>query len=183
MAGVHSSSPYLSQITSSKSAETSAWQLLPKKNYHCFGCDNLFTKTRAKMHYVLHTANTQTSIQHEVTRAENLAALPVSSTITTAATTITRSHGYSLWMFLRGEHRTTNEDIPQHRPNSSAAFIRPGSATDRLPCPYCSREFHPHSLKSHINTQHQSGTSRDTAGNNATATSHMTAWQTKHDSK
>ena len=87
----------------------------------------------------------------KVTRAENsaLGSRPVSSTCTPSPSLCAFTHGYSLWRLPRGKHRTTNDDNPQFGPNSSAAFTRP----DLQPCPHCSREFHPHSLKSHINTQ------------------------------
>ena len=154
-----------------------------KAHYHCFGCQNLFPKSRARLHYGLHrihtcTSDTSTPVQTQQTLQQTLPEpLPTQSPLHMPTQNDDEFDGNpeenasSFDITLQQEVTAPLMMTMHNFGPSSAPFTRLGSSTDRLPCPHCSREFHPHSLKSHIDSQHRNG-SLGHQGNNITATSY-----------
>ncbi|KAK3731073.1 hypothetical protein QZH41_012181 [Actinostola sp. cb2023] len=148
-----------------------------KPHYHSFGCDNLFTKSRAQIHYTLHTVQPPVETTHICNQLHHpqtyspvqtqtcigLPQHPSSSPLTSIAalptdTSMCSDHDApeeSACSVTMHQETTPQLMTTIHNLGPSPDSFTKGSSTSRLPCPHCSREFHPHSLKVHIDKQHK----------------------------
>ena len=114
-------------------------------HYHCFGCGNLFKKNRALSHYHLHTGNAG---QASHSNNQSVASSNTISNTTQHSTSHTQNDEPTSPPPLDDsplqDSATITTTIHNIAP-SAIPFTR--TPTDRVPCKYCSRLFHPHSLK------------------------------------
>lgn len=109
-------------------------------HYHCFGCANLFTRVdRAIKHYATH-ANLPNIEIHSHTAEVMAEPEPIAHNQSNTTT-----------------HTHVTMALPNIAPNSSNSLR--GNNIERVRCQYCEKSFHPHSLKTHIDTQHNTGAS------------------------
>lgn len=127
-----------------------------KPHYHCFGCGNLFNRSRALVHYSLHTAqtpsqqalhttNTTPEMQTHTNTTQIHPQHTTQHTTTSSQSTVHSQQTAPAHTEPYFEAESPLEMIMHNVGPSALDFSRP--ATDCVPCPHCSREFHPHSLK------------------------------------
>lgn len=156
--------------------------LWDKPHYHCFGCNNLFNRSRALKHYQLHAVHTPDLTHvHSQQTPTNLHQMQTVNTTqpkqlqqTQPSQQPTNPHqtqSLQTHTGLNDQHQlpqsptaspslhsspletdpspdnSNSAVMTMHNIGPSPASFTKQSSSERVSCPHCSREFHPHSLK------------------------------------